>query len=76
VRSEERTYDDQTVSNGVRRIDRRIQEVDRVKGNEGRVVLARAERTHYALGLLGVEDDLEVLELKDEPFNLQPEDDE
>lgn len=51
-----------------RRIDRRIQEVDHSTGDDRRVVLARVERAHYALGLLGVEDDLEYLELKDDTF--------
>ncbi|KAH8889712.1 hypothetical protein GQ53DRAFT_782857 [Thozetella sp. PMI_491] len=46
-----------------RRIDRRIQEVD---GDNNRVVLAKTERAHYALGLLGVEQDLENLVLQDD----------
>lgn len=50
-----------------RRIDRRIQEVE-YSGEERRIVLARSERTHYALGLLGVEDDMQVLELQDNAF--------
>lgn len=47
-----------------RRIDRRIHELD--QSEDRRLVLARSERAHYALGLLGVEHDLEVLDLKDE----------
>ena len=45
-----------------RRIDRRIQELQ----GENRLVLAKTERAHYALGLLGMEQDLEQLELRDE----------
>ncbi len=45
-----------------RRIDRRIQEVD----GDNRVVLAKTERAHYALGILGVEHDLDRLVLQDE----------
>lgn len=47
-----------------RRIDRVInQKLE--PGEEKRVVLAKADRAYYALGLIGVEHDLEVLELKD-----------
>ena len=60
---------EQSIWNSNRRIDRRILEADFRGGDERRVVLARAERAHYALGLLGVEDDLEYLELKDDTFN-------
>jgi hypothetical protein len=47
-----------------RRLDRKIHELD--SADDKRLVLAKSERAHYALGLLGVEHDLEVLELKDE----------
>lgn len=46
-----------------RRIDERIRELD--GREEGRLVLAKSEQAHYALGLLGVEQDLERLELRD-----------
>ena len=43
-----------------RRIDRRIHDL----GGEGdRLALARTEQAHYALGLLGVEQDLDKLDL-------------
>jgi hypothetical protein len=41
-----------------RRIDRRISEID------GKIVLAKAEKAHYALGLLSVQEDLERLDLE------------
>ncbi|KAM5348079.1 hypothetical protein ACJ41O_007903 [Fusarium nematophilum] len=47
-----------------RRIDRVIQEVG--PDDERRIVLAKSEQASYALGLLGVERDLEILELKDD----------
>jgi hypothetical protein len=47
-----------------RRIDRRMRELER---NDDRLVLAKTERTHYALGLLGVEQDLEKLDLREGP---------
>lgn len=56
-----------------RRIERRIYEADR---GAKRVVVARADRAHYALGLLGVEEDMEVLELRDVPFSTKANDDE
>lgn len=59
----------QSIWSNHRRIDQRIMEADCSAGGEGRVVLARAERAHYALGLLGVEDDFEYLELNDDAFN-------
>lgn len=46
-----------------RRIDRRIQEVE---NDETKIVLAKGERAHYALGLLGVERDLDKLNFEDE----------
>jgi hypothetical protein len=45
-----------------RRIDERIRELD---DREERLVLAKTEQTHYALGLLGVEQDLNKLDLRD-----------
>lgn len=60
----------ESVWDNARRIDRVIQEIDyNGDANERRIVVARADRAHYALGLLGVEDDMEYLELKDETFN-------
>lgn len=47
-----------------RRIDRVIKELE--PGEDNRLVLAKSERASYALGLIGVEHDLKVLELKDE----------
>lgn len=49
-----------------RRIDRKIRELGQGAGEERRLVLAKSERASYALGLLGVEHDLQFLELKDE----------
>lgn len=46
-----------------RLIDRKLVELE---PGEGRLVIARSERPHLAIGLLGVEHDLEVLDLKDE----------
>lgn len=43
-----------------RQLDRRIQEVDE---DESKVVLAKAEKAYYAMGLLAVERDLEKLDL-------------
>jgi hypothetical protein len=57
------------VWNRPRRIDRRIQELEAAgkgEGGEGRLVLAKSEQTHYALGLLGVEQDLDTLGISDE----------
>jgi hypothetical protein len=56
------------VWHNVRRIDRRIHEVDE-RPEERRVILARSERAQYALGLLGIEDDIAYLELKDQAFS-------
>ncbi|RYO94110.1 hypothetical protein DL763_004178 [Monosporascus cannonballus] len=44
-----------------RRIDRRIQEVEE---EGGKIVLAKEEKAHYAMGLLSVEHDLEKLDLE------------
>lgn len=46
-----------------RRIDRLIQEIE---DDNGKIVLAKGEQAHYALGLLSVEHDLERLELEQE----------
>ena len=59
---------DQSIWNTARRLDRRIQEIYS-SGEERRVVVVQSERAHYAWGLLGVEDDLAVLDLKDATFN-------
>lgn len=55
-----------SVWNDTRRIARKIRELDQGDGEERRLVLAKSERASYALGLLGVEHDLQFLELKDE----------
>lgn len=47
-----------------RRIDRVIQELE--PNEDQRIVVAKSERASYALGLLSVERDLELLELKDD----------
>ncbi|PKS08903.1 hypothetical protein jhhlp_003516 [Lomentospora prolificans] len=51
-----------TVWSNPRRIDRRIQELE----EGGEVVLAKADRAHLALGLLGVDGDLDRLKLVDD----------
>ncbi|KAF4126757.1 Fungal Zn(2)-Cys(6) binuclear cluster domain [Geosmithia morbida] len=51
-----------------RRIERRIHEAERT---ETRFVVARTDRAHYALGLLGVEEDLAALELRDDAFSMR-----
>ncbi|KAK5651568.1 hypothetical protein OQA88_11933 [Cercophora sp. LCS_1] len=43
-----------------RRLDRRIQDLD---GPQDKLVLARTEQAHYALGLMSVEQDMDKLEL-------------
>lgn len=59
-----------------RRIDRRINELNDDGSSSGgansvssrqedKFVLTKSERTHYALGLLGVEHDFERLELRE-----------
>lgn len=45
-----------------RRID---QEIGRMDHGERRLVLHAEQQAHYALGLLGVEEDLEVLDLNE-----------
>ncbi|KAH7160818.1 hypothetical protein EDB81DRAFT_327611 [Dactylonectria macrodidyma] len=55
-----------SVWNNPRRIDRKIRELEQGPGEERRLVLAKSERASYALGLLGVEQDLQFLELKDD----------
>ncbi|KAM0249385.1 hypothetical protein ACHAQJ_009060 [Trichoderma viride] len=47
-----------------RRIDKKIDELD--SGDERRLVLAKAERTHYAIGILAIETELARLELRDD----------
>ncbi|CAI4210534.1 unnamed protein product [Parascedosporium putredinis] len=51
-----------TVWSNPRRIDKRIQELE----EGGEVVLAKADRAHLALGLLGVDGDLDRLKLSDD----------
>ncbi|KAK4145874.1 fungal transcriptional regulatory-like protein [Dichotomopilus funicola] len=51
-------HDGESVWNRPRRIDRRIQELE---ASESRLVLARSEQAHYAMGLLSVENDLDAL---------------
>lgn len=52
-----------TVASNPRRIDRKIREIH----EEGTaVVLAKADRAHLALGLLGLEGDLDRLRLGDD----------
>ena len=51
-----------TVWSSPRRIDDKIREMD----EEGAVVLAKVDRAHLALGLLGVEGDLDRLRLEDD----------
>lgn len=51
-----------TVWSNPRRIDKRIQELE----EGGEVVLAKADRAHLALGLLGVDGDLDRLRLSDD----------
>ena len=58
----------EVVWHNVRRIDRKIHEGDD-RAEEKRLILARSERAHYALGLLGIEGDIEYLELKDHAFS-------
>ncbi|KAL2159849.1 hypothetical protein VTH06DRAFT_1982 [Thermothelomyces fergusii] len=52
-----------SVWNRPRRIDRRIQELG---AGENRLVLAKSEQAHYALGLLSVERDLDALDIGDD----------
>ena len=51
-----------TVTTKPRRIDRKIREMD----EEGVEKLAKADRAHLALGLLGVEGDLDRLRVDDD----------
>ncbi|KAL1883806.1 hypothetical protein VTK73DRAFT_8342 [Phialemonium thermophilum] len=46
-----------------RRIDRKIRELET---DQGKFVLTKSERAHYALGLLSMEQDMDKLELHDE----------
>ncbi|KAK4126323.1 fungal transcriptional regulatory-like protein [Parathielavia appendiculata] len=52
-----------SIWNRPRRIDKRIQELE---AGENRVVLAKSEQAHYALGLLSVEQDLDKLDIEDD----------
>ncbi|EHK43093.1 hypothetical protein TRIATDRAFT_34316 [Trichoderma atroviride IMI 206040] len=47
-----------------RRIDKKIDELE--SSDERRLVLAKAERTHYAIGILAIETELARLELRDD----------
>lgn len=49
-----------------RRLDRRIREVEEQSDGDRRIVLAREDRAYYAVGLLGVEEDMKVLILNDD----------
>lgn len=53
-----------------RRLDRAIREHSGPDGmnSEQRLVLHKSEQAHYAIGLLGVEQDLERLDLKENEF--------
>ncbi|OIW31765.1 hypothetical protein CONLIGDRAFT_660025 [Coniochaeta ligniaria NRRL 30616] len=61
----------QSAWDNARRIDRRIRELNNDQGGslsgkrEERFVLTKSEQSHYALGLLSVEHDLERLELRE-----------
>lgn len=47
-----------------RKLDQRLQDLQNTE--ETRLVLHRSEQTNLALGLLGVETDLEVLDLRED----------
>lgn len=53
-----------SVWNRPRGVDRRIQELE-ANRLERRLVLAKSEQAHYAMGLLSVEQDLDQLEIDD-----------
>ncbi|KAL2021962.1 hypothetical protein VTK56DRAFT_6381 [Thermocarpiscus australiensis] len=55
--------------NRPRRLDRRIQE--ELEAGEHRLVLAKSEQAHYALGLLSVEQDLDKLEIDDDGARIE-----
>lgn len=63
VRSTKITNVPASVWQNPRRINRKIHELDQPEDQQ--LVLSKSEQAHYALGLLGVETDLERLELKD-----------
>ena len=48
-----------------RRIDKKIREQQAHQAGDNRLVLARTEHAHFALGLLTVEQDLDRLELSE-----------
>lgn len=52
-----------SVWNRPRRIDRRIQELE---AGDSRLVLAKSELAHYAMGLLSIERDLDTLDIEEE----------
>ncbi|KAK5998480.1 putative transcriptional regulatory protein C15D4.02 [Cladobotryum mycophilum] len=56
-------FNSQSIWDNPRRIDDRIREIS--QGEEEPLVLQNADRANYALGLLAVEEDLEVLKLED-----------
>jgi len=51
----------------VRRVDKKLQEV----GDQSKLVIKNADRVHYALGLLGVPEDFERLDLEGENLENQ-----
>ncbi|KAL7938105.1 hypothetical protein V8C35DRAFT_320042 [Trichoderma chlorosporum] len=53
-----------TIWKNPRRIDKKIGESE--SGEDRRLVLAKAERTHYAIGMLAIETELARLELRDD----------
>ncbi|KAK4156211.1 transcriptional regulatory protein moc3 [Chaetomidium leptoderma] len=56
-----------SVWNRPRAIERRIHELEAAAGGgEGRLVLAKSERAHYAMGLLSVERDFDTLDIDDD----------
>ncbi|MBE3042071.1 hypothetical protein IMZ48_05725 [Candidatus Bathyarchaeota archaeon] len=64
VRSADQPAAPPVVSRQSRRIDRKLREM--AMDEEGAIVLAKADRAHLALGLLGVEGDLDRLRLEDD----------
>lgn len=46
-----------------RRLDRMIYGADEAENSDRRIVLSNPDRAHYAYGLLGVEQDMRVLDL-------------
>ncbi|KOS18301.1 hypothetical protein ESCO_003029 [Escovopsis weberi] len=58
-------FSEKSIWDNPRRIDSKIRELVPGEGEHEPLVLANADQAEYALGLLGVEDDLQVLELED-----------